>query len=203
MDLLSPHTFRLAFQARNVVARELIDLCVARGLPFRHHPLGFLICTMFSHPPERGRIHIWPALNATSEEVVCPIHDHVFDFTSWVLAGELENIEYHVTAAGKPYAMYHTEYIGNRSNLVRTNSIVTLEETSRVAHPTGSVYSVATGQLHETRLVGPGPAVSVLLTTDKNSGPPIVLGPLDGVHRYDYHRREASLEEIKASCLGI
>jgi hypothetical protein len=185
------------------VARELIDLCVVRGLPFRHHPLGFLICTMFSDPPEHGRIHIWPALNASSEDVVCPIHDHVFEFTSWVLAGELQNIEYHVSATGRPHAMYHAEYTGNRSVLVRTSSIVNLEESSRVVHPTGSVYSVASGQLHETRLVGPGPAVSVLLTTDKNSGPPIVLGPLDGVHRYDYYRREASLEEIKAACLGI
>ena len=203
MDHLSPHEFRLALQARNVVARKLIDLCVARGLPFRHHPLGFLICTIFSHPPEHGRIHIWPGLNSTTEKVVCPIHDHSFEFTSWVLAGELENVEYHKRATGKPFAMYRAEYTNNNSTLVRTNKTVNLEESSRVICPTGCMYSVASGQLHETRLVGHGPAVSVLLTIDESSGPPIVLGPLDGACRYEYHRIEATLEEINAACLGI
>lgn len=172
---------------------ELFSLRRELGVPFKLHPLGFIACTLLVEGPRKLRLHYWPVTGGVQQSAECQIHDHLFEFRSWILAGTVTNVEYKISANGPEFAAYRTEYSGERSILMKTEAKLRLEECSRVTYNTGSSYEVRTGVLHETVRVGGQPACTVLLTNDVSNSAPLVLGPVSGNERYIYERR--TLEE--------
>lgn len=164
---------------------------------FKLHPLGFIACTLLNEGTRKLRLHYWPTTGGAQQSLDCQIHDHLFNFKSWVLAGSVENIEYVASAEGAEYAAYQASYEENRSTLKKTCSTQRLIENSRSIFHSGSSYSVQAGTLHETVRLGNLSSFTVLITTDVSSSAPLVFGPLNGSDRYTYVREELSEEFIE------
>jgi hypothetical protein len=157
--------------------------------PFKLHPLGFLACTLITDGSRCLRLHYWPVAGAVQQSAACQIHDHVFEFKSWVLSGAVENVEYTLSDDGTELALYRTEYVGDESILLKTTDRLKLKEASRSVFGVGTSYGVPARRLHETRRCGSTPACTVLLTNQVSADAPKVLGPLAGESRYAYHRK--------------
>jgi len=189
----------ISLEARAISIRDIFSIRRELQLPFRLHPLGFVVCTLMAEGNRKLRLHYWPVTGGRQQSPDCQIHDHIFEFRSWVLAGEVENIEYEFDSAGLEFASYEAEYSGDVSILRKTSRRVRLDVKKQASHRAGSRYDVAAGVLHETRRVGLNPAVTVLLTDDVSKDSPIVLGPVDGQVRYEYLRSvvpESTIDEM-------
>ncbi|MGQ2965292.1 hypothetical protein, partial [Methylophilus sp.] len=110
--------------------------------PFRLHPLGFIACTLLTQGKYKLRLHCWPMSNSLQQSAHCLIHDHLFDFKSWILEGEVENIEYVAAAEGKDLAIYQTHYDHIQSVLIKTDEIMRISEDKRNIYNAGKSYSV-------------------------------------------------------------
>lgn len=178
---------------------DLLALRLELRCPFRLHPLGFIACTLLTQGKKKFRLHFWPVEGGAQQSPECQIHDHLFEFRSWVLSGSVENIEYTASSNGKEFAIYRTEYGEDRSTLIKTDQYLKLAEARRDTFHEGSSYAVAAGVLHETVRVGAKPALTVLVTTDVSSTAPMVFGPPGGHDHYVYER--SVLEESLVQAL--
>jgi hypothetical protein len=181
---------------------DFLRLRIALRAPFRRHPLGFLSCTLLSEGSRRLRLHYWPVAGAFQQSGDCQIHDHLFDFKSWVLGGLIENIEYTASPTGVEHALYEASYVGDTSVLEKTKATVRLQETRRQSFSAGEPYSVSAGVLHQTVRRGDKPAITVLVTDDRSPSAPLVIGPLNGENRYSYVREPVSEQSIEAMLAG-
>lgn len=59
------------------------------------HPNGFVTLDL----GDSQRLHVWPTTPLQARKVPTPIHDHIFDFESVVLKGELLHIVYDIEDA--------------------------------------------------------------------------------------------------------
>jgi hypothetical protein len=166
------------------------------GAPFRRHPLGFISSALLSEGQSRLRLHYWPTIEVGQQSGDCQIHNHIFSFKSWVLTGEVENIEYVRSDSGKRYAVYRAEYSGENSILIKTETQVQLKEGRRARHVAGSEYMLASDILHETSRIGPSPACTVLLTNDNSVVAPLVVALPNGLDRYEFRRAIVSESEV-------
>lgn len=164
---------------------------------FKLHPLGFISCTLLSEGARKLRLHYWPATGGSQQSFNYQIHDHLFSFKSWVLAGAVENIEYVASTTGVELAVYQASYDANRSILTKTRSTQRLVEKTRSIFHSGSSYSIQAGTIHETARTGDSSSFTVLITTDVSSSAPLVFGPLNGDDCYSYVREELPDEAIE------
>ena len=167
---------------------DLLSLRRELRAPFRLHPLGFFACTLFAEGTRKVRLHFWPLEGGAPQSPDCQIHDHIFEFRSWVFGGSVENIEYLHSTEGIEYAVYRTDYSDSISTLTKTDASLRLVVLRRCTYSAGSSYEVPSGVLHETARVGPGPAFTLLVTNDVSTVAPSVLGPKDGRDGYIYER---------------
>lgn len=186
-----------------ISAQVLVQRAREWELPFRWHPLGFVVCTLFSDGPLKARLHVWPVDAVRSQGSSCQIHDHVFDLTSWVLLGCIENTEYVHDPIGETHARYAVEYRDDVSILEKTRDTISLSVSRETLHEPRSLYRVAAGQLHQSRRAGLTPAVTALVTRDVSQNAPSVIGPLDGPVRREYHRSVLSNSELEAALKGV
>ena len=191
-----------ALNRGDVSLQSLLNYQKENHLPFRWHPLGFIICKLMTEGRFNARFHYWPPHEGRPQDTGCQIHDHTFRFSSWVLAGEVQNIEYKNDKSGITYALYKTEYIDEVSILRKTESTICLSVSSYLNQIAGSKYEIEAGCLHETKLISSEPAVTVLITEDMLNQAPTVVGPLTGQVEYKYVRslvKESDLEAILES----
>jgi len=177
---------------------DLLSLRRELRVPFRLHPLGFLACTLLDEGTRKFRLHYWPVEGGSQQSPECQIHDHLFEFRSWVLAGSVENIEYAESSEGQEFSAYRTEYVGDRSTLTKTDRTLRLSELKRCTFSAGSSYAVPAGVLHETTRVGAEPAFTALVTTDVYTTAPLVLGPTNGLGHYVYVREVLDEKAVEA-----
>jgi hypothetical protein len=181
---------------------DLLAMRQTLRAPFRLHPLGFIACTLLTEGALKLRLHYWPVHGGVQQSPDCQIHDHLFEFQSWVLSGAVENIEYKLSATGNEYSVYETEYRDGQSILTKTGQLVRLVERDRGVFKEGESYSVAAGTLHETGRVGGSPAFTVLVANDVSSTAPLVFGSKAGLDRYSYTRsvvEETVVERLLAA----
>ena len=196
-------TLQTALDHREISSASLLSFIKNRNEPFRWHPLGFIVCTLMVEGPWKARLHCWPSGEARPQGEACLIHDHVFDFSSWVLNGEIENVEYEVGPSGRTYAIYATEYMGELSILKKTAQTIQLAVRSSTIQLAGSKYEMQAGQLHESRRIGTAPAVTVLITHNLSMQAPTVVGPLDGAAKYEYVRSILSDADVRRALTDI
>lgn len=178
---------------------HLLSMRQELSAPFRLHPLGFLACTLLTEGTRKVRFHVWPWGLGFQQSSNHQIHDHFFEFRSWVISGSVENVEYQATHDGEELSVYRTEYEGDYSTLTRTNKTFKISELRRSRYSAGSSYEVAAGVFHKTTRVSSEPAVTVLITNDVSSAAPLVLGPNTGLDRYIFRRElvdEAAVEKF-------
>ena len=185
---ISIDQIRVGLDCGRICMADLLVMRQAHLAQFRFHPLGFIACTLLTEGPLKLRLHYWPVHGGVQQSPDCQIHDHIFEFQSWVLSGAVENIEYKPSATGNGYSVYETEYRDGQSILTKTGQLIRLVERDRAVFKEGESYSLAAGTFHETRRVGDGPAVTVLVANDVSSTAPLVLGSKAGSDRYSYRR---------------
>ena len=190
-------------ERRELDLSDLLSLRNELRAPFKLHPLGFLACTLFVEGARKVRLHFWPLVGAIQQSSECQIHDHLFEFRSWVFSGAVENVEYIASPTGQEFAVYQAEYIGDCSKLTKTNSILQLSVRKRCTYGIGSSYEVPASVFHETKRVGTSPAFTVLVTSDVSTSAPVVLGPLDGSQSYMYEREVIDEDIVSAMLSGI
>lgn len=199
---ISIDQIRIGLECGRIVMADLLAMRQALRVPFRFHPLGFVACTLLTEGSIKLRLHYWPVHGGVQQSPDCQIHDHLFNFQSWVLSGAIENIEYKRSAIGKEYSVYETEYRDGKSILTKTGQLIRLAEQGRTVFKEGESYSITAGTLHETSRVGGGPACTVLIASDVSSTAPLVLGSKAGLDRYSYTRsvvEEAVVERLLAA----
>jgi len=203
MKLKKISDLKRSLEAGTIDVRELIEDCILAGTEFRIHPLGFVASTILVEKQFKVRLHIWPPIGLHEQSADCTIHDHVFEFTSWVLAGAVENIDYPDFKVGSGRSAYSTTYSGVKSVLTRTSMTLELGKAVRKTISQGESYEVKAGCLHETRLAGESGAVTLLITRDTGKASPMVVGSVNGEYQYEFERRIVGLDELRGYLNGI
>ncbi len=199
----TPAELERLVEVERVTAQAVVWKARELGHTFRWHPLGFVVCTLNSWGPIKVRLHIWPRGENRGQDTTCQIHDHIFDLTSWVLLGLIENTNFEPSDTGKTYSRYRAEYIGDASILLKTLDTCTLAASDPQTYPAGSRYEILAGQLHESRRLDDSPAVTILVTRDVSKTAPSVFGPLGGPDRIEYVRTILTSAELDDAIEGI
>jgi hypothetical protein len=74
----------------------------AEDFPFTMQEIGLMGLRLDDR--REHRLHIWDPTNCDGEP---PIHDHPYDFTSTIIAGELTNVRHVEDPAGDEYVRFH------------------------------------------------------------------------------------------------
>lgn len=185
---LEINELEIRLRARDIQAEEIVEACKFLGAKFRAHPLGFISCLFLTEGRRNARVHIWPVLEYEPQSHDTQIHNHVFNFESWVLCGAVRNVEKIISTHGDPYALYCASYIGDKSIITKTENTVALSTLREVSYYAGDSYAVSADQLHQTIRIGEGGAVTVLITEQVSQESPLVMGAVNGPQSYEYVR---------------
>ncbi|WP_288403653.1 hypothetical protein [uncultured Acinetobacter sp.] len=143
--------------------------------PFKVHPLGFYSCTLLHENNQKIRLHYWDSItNAEQQSSELMIHDHIFDFKSWIMLGALENIEYEESDEGERYYLYSTKYENDSSILKITDDSLKITYKNSSVYTQGMSYVMGANVLHKTRSVAER-TFTILHTQDTGNTSPRVL----------------------------
>lgn len=182
---------------------RLVQEFVDGGASFVWHPLGFVVCKFFEGGGRKLRMHLWSNAKHKTQQPAWMIHDHLFDLKSWVLSGQIENVEYEAVNTASKFRIYGASYENGKSVLDRTESSVDVIEKKREIIVAGNTYLVPAGVLHESRSLKNGTSVTVCETIDKLNRNPAVIGNLEGEPRYIYSRTAVSISDLEELIEGI
>jgi hypothetical protein len=112
------------------------------GRSWRMQELGLL--GLWLDDERAYRLHVWDGLAPGGEP---PIHDHPFDFTSTVIAGELVNTRYVEHADGAEYLRERYTPPDEDERRADTVRLVGASETLRA----GAIYHQLARELHDSR----------------------------------------------------
>lgn len=143
--------------------------------PFKVHPLGFYSCILLHENNQKIRLHYWDSItNAEQQSSELMIHDHIFDFKSWIMLGALENIEYEESDEGERYYLYSTKYENDSSILKITDDSLKITYKNSIVYTQGMSYVMGANVLHKTRSVAER-TFTILHTQDTGNTSPRVL----------------------------
>lgn len=157
------------------------------------HPLGFVSCIVSTDVSGNVfRLHYWPQNERRPKKPDWPIHTHLFDLSSLVLAGSIRDKQYR-TIAGTQFQPFEVEYVGEDSSIRQsgdTVDILAISESELLPH---SCYSVASGVFHESYVQMETEAATLVCCKNHSKKPPIVLGPTaeflaEVVKKFSYDR---------------
>jgi hypothetical protein len=176
---------------------------IVTQLPFageiaaRIHPLGFWHIVLARNGPLALRLHIWPRSGRRPQAPFCPIHTHIFRFTSVVLIGEVENVIYTIrpTENRPRFRVFEAAYEGPESVLRSTGQLVDASPASAERVRAGDVYGVAEHVFHEN-LVHEGCLAATVVLTEHVGGAPLVLGEVDLVEDLRYIRSMVDRDSV-------
>jgi hypothetical protein len=150
------------------------------------HPLGFVSCFLNRGDQQSIRLHYWPANDRRPKTPNWPIHTHVFDLKSIILAGRVRDRQYRL-ANGNAYTVYIVRYNGIDSTIVPTDQQTDVVVSCDVVRPTGATYCVPVGTFHETVVEIADETLTLVVCTNFQAADPLVLGRA-GDAAYPYQR---------------
>ncbi len=106
----------------DALGKALVQTILQHGedLPWRMQDIGLLGLRLDDR--REYRLHVWDASRMAGEP---PIHDHPFDFTSTIIAGEMTNTRYDEDPAGEEYRRFRyspSDEEARRSDVVRLSA---------------------------------------------------------------------------------
>lgn len=174
--LLNIYTAVLSKRSVNDIRADIIELmraesgCQIRNIEStmvsQRHPLGFFACKWELGEGRSLRLHLWSKKFDWAQAPGWEIHDHIFSFTSLLLAGSLRNRVYDIyeaPCADGNYSAYEVLYKGSQSSMKWIREGVSLKVMADANESTGKFYSMDAGVLHSTDLIVE-PALTVLAT---------------------------------------
>lgn len=164
---------------------------------FKLHPLGFYSCTLLHEKNQKIRLHYWDSIIKKEQQSVdLMIHDHIFNFKSWIMLGALENIEYEMNDEGDIFYLYSTGYVGNSSILKATGENIKIIPKNLNVYTQGMSYIMKADVLHKTRNVA-DKTITILHTEDIRYSTPRVLSPKNSLEsEIIFNRKDISEEQI-------
>lgn len=127
------------------------------------HENGFFKLTLAESVDGRFRVrlHVWDSGAPSHAQNV---HNHRFDFVSFVLCGELSNILWTASSNGEPYAHYSYEPRSGRSDYqLHFHGTVRLGKTSSACWKKGDAYRMPIQALHTVEVSGRALPVTLLV----------------------------------------
>jgi hypothetical protein len=140
----------------NSLSRALVRTVLehAEDYPWTMQELGLLGLRLDTH--REYRLHVWDSSSYVGEP---PVHDHPFDFTSMVIAGEMTNTRYEEDASGDEY--HRWRYTPSQEN-ARVADTVRLTGVATTV-TAGDEYSQRAHELHDSRQ-SPGTVTIIRMT---------------------------------------
>jgi len=133
------------------------------------------------------RLHVWAPSFCVSEP---PVHDHPYDFTSTVIAGELVNTRYEEDAAGVEY--HRMRYLPPDED-ARTADTVRLSGTPTTL-TAGDRYSQRAHELHDSRQL---PGTVTIISMAFKDARELTVCYRDGADWVSGRSRPATPHEVK------
>lgn len=120
-------------------------------IAFQKHPLGFKYFKLGKiSNKEEFRLHFWIGTNENQDDDL-QIHDHSFNFESFVVYGNLRNIKFNsktdLTSNGY---IYDVKFRNEKSRLVLNSEKQFLETISSEVIETGGFYCIESDELHKS-----------------------------------------------------
>ena len=134
------------------------------------------------------RLHVWDSTSTVGEP---PIHDHPFDFTSTVIAGEMTNTRYEKDPRGVEY--YRVRYTPPNED-ARKIDTVRLSATA-TTFTAGSRYHQLAHELHDSRQL-PG-TVTIIRRTFTGDSPELTVCNREESAWVSGQSRPATPDEVK------
>lgn len=158
----------------------------AEGLPWRMQDIGLMGLRLDDR--REYRLHVWDPSCCIGEP---PIHDHPYDFTSTIIAGEMTNTRYEEDSAGDEYVRFRYSPGAEderRSDAVRLSSKATTftdgDQYRQVAHEPHASWQL------------PGTVTAIRCTWV--DAPELTVCVRDEDSWHSARGREATCEEIKS-----
>lgn len=118
---------------------------------FKKHPLGFKYFKLgdISNFVE-FRLHFWINTNE-KHDIDLQIHDHSFDFESFVVSGSITNNKYEIisSSTSKGY-VYDVKFRNEKSKLILNTDNCRIQHTESVRINCGEFYSMISSEFHES-----------------------------------------------------
>lgn len=180
-----------------------IDWLRGNGRELRLHGNRFLQLDV----GPKQRVHLWSDLLPVAQRYPTWIHDHVFDFNSVVLAGQLIDVRYDVREArewDEPSTTRYRMYVGQRRH--KQDTLLVPQDDQRyvvltdnaIALGRGHRYLCSAGVFHASTYVG---HAMTLFTKHHDAAPdrtlpPRVLCPVGHLPDNEYNRYQYSQEDL-------
>ncbi len=122
-----------------------------KKIRFQKHPLGFKYCKLGKiSRTEELRLHFWIGTHENQDDDL-QIHDHSFNFESFVVFGSIKNTKFKSTynLTSKGY-IYNVKFRNEKSRLVLNSKEQLLETICSEIINTGEFYSLESEELHKS-----------------------------------------------------
>lgn len=174
------------------------DEIVKRGSGIRVHGNGFIQIDL----PDNKRVNVWGHSAIPRQNVATQLHDHRFDFYSFVLRGTMVNSVYNAVPPRLREATHdvYTPQVreGEDTVLVPLGDPVRITPYHAQAVPAGESYRLPAGAIHETFVNQP--TATLMLKGDMRNIPVRVFCPVGKKPDNDFVRHavmsDADLWEI-------
>jgi len=157
----------------------------AEDLPWRMQDIGLMSLRLDDR--REYRLHVWDPSHCVEDP---PVHDHPYDFTSTVIAGELTNVRYEEDPAGDEYVRFRYSPGAEgerRSDAVRLSSTAT-------TFTEGGRYRQLAHELHASRQ---RPGTVTALRCLWVEAPELTVCVRDPASWHSGRARDATPDEIK------
>jgi hypothetical protein len=114
----------------------------AEDFPWRMQDIGLLGLRLDDR--REYRLHVWDPSCSVGEP---PVHDHPFDFVSWIVAGEMTNTRYAVDPSGVQYS--RVRYSPSDEDARRMDTVKLSATATTLTE--GQQYSQLAHELHASR----------------------------------------------------
>ncbi|WP_226633921.1 hypothetical protein [Novosphingobium profundi] len=160
--------------ARSGEFEAAISASMLREAEVRRHPLNFLAARVEDDAGNALRLHLWDE-RFRFKQVGLEVHDHKFDYQSFVVDGSVEQTIYEAIPDSEgAHEVLEVSYSGGGSILQRSGKHIQLFELRREKYSSGVLYELPHGVLHRLDLVGSS-AMTLVKTCDVG-GQPITIG---------------------------
>lgn len=118
---------------------------------FQKHPLGFKYFKLGNISKEvEFRLHYWVSTNEKHDDDL-QIHDHSFDFDSFVVNGSITNNKYEVVNSYNPKGyIYDVKFKNEKSKLVLNTDNCYIRKIQSVNINRGGFYRMLNNEFHES-----------------------------------------------------
>lgn len=142
------------FETKNghLIYKSLLDVLNYKDdICFQKHPLGFAFLNLGKLSANTEfRLHVWDS-RFMPQNIGLQIHNHSFDFESFVIAGKIKNTIYSINEnINSDGILYQVKFVDNKSILDLKGDKFEIIIDSEKSIEVGSFYKLNKDEFHET-----------------------------------------------------